>query len=284
MAADIEMGFKVDYRGEKRRFPAPSDASFESVTAHIRKVYGIPPEREITLTYLDEDEDRVTFSTTEELKEGMRIARLTLNSNTMQILVNDREQAGPSSSLPTHSDEQVRISSVSASSSSASEWPRYQKKDWKFEQKAERRLHHYEFREQKRHLNHMKRQEKREEKQIAKDKEFAARFVAHMTIPDLSCIPKGEKFRKTWRFRNEGSCVWPADTRLVFISKQMGDLMGASDSVLVPRPISPNEEVDISVDFTAPLQQGQYCGYWRLCLSNGRKFGQRVWCRIQVVD
>ena len=72
----------------------------------------------------------------------------------------------------------------------------------------------------------MQRREKMVEKQISKDKEYVARFVAHITIPDLSCMQKGQRFTKTWRFRNEGTQTWPADTCLVFISKAMGDVMG----------------------------------------------------------
>jgi len=174
--------------------------------------------------------------------------------------------------------------SCSISSSSSSEWPRHQKKMWRLEQRVERRFQNQEFKEQRRQLHQTWKQEKREEKKISKDKEYAARFVAHITIPDMSSIPKGERFTKIWRFRNEGSHMWPADARLVFVSKQMGDLMGAPDSIPIPYAVSPNQEVDLSVDFVAPPQKGQYCGYWRLCLPNGRKFGQRVWCRIHVID
>merc|ERR1712137_927084 len=44
-------------------------------------------------------------------------------------------------------------------------------------------------------------------------------------------------------------------------------------------------EVEVAVDMVAPPEHGRYVGYWRLTGPMGhRKFGQRVWCHIQVVD
>merc|ERR1719198_1335561 len=49
--------------------------------------------------------------------------------------------------------------------------------------------------------------------------------------------------------------------------------------------VQPGEEVDVAVEMTAPAEHGRYLGYWRLTGPHGRrKFGQRVWCHIQVVD
>jgi len=48
--------------------------------------------------------------------------------------------------------------------------------------------------------------------------------------------------------------------------------------------VMPGEEVDVDVEMTAPSSLGRYLGYWRLMGPRGRKFGQRVWCHIQVVD
>merc|ERR1719321_830955 len=50
-------------------------------------------------------------------------------------------------------------------------------------------------------------------------------------------------------------------------------------------PVMPGEEVDVAVEMTAPADLGRYLGYWRLVGPHGRrKFGQRVWCHVQVVD
>merc|ERR1719424_161205 len=49
-------------------------------------------------------------------------------------------------------------------------------------------------------------------------------------------------------------------------------------------PVMPGEEVDVAVEMVAPPALGRYLGYWRLMGPRGRKFGQRVWCHVQVVD
>merc|ERR1719502_2078214 len=49
--------------------------------------------------------------------------------------------------------------------------------------------------------------------------------------------------------------------------------------------VMPGEEVDVAVEMTAPAEHGRYLGYWRLTGPYmRRKFGQRVWCHVQVVD
>jgi hypothetical protein len=49
-------------------------------------------------------------------------------------------------------------------------------------------------------------------------------------------------------------------------------------------PVMPGEEVDVAVEMVAPPALGRYLGYWRLLGPRGRKFGQGVWCHVQVVD
>merc|ERR1719421_1276970 len=49
-------------------------------------------------------------------------------------------------------------------------------------------------------------------------------------------------------------------------------------------PVMPGEEVDVAVEMAAPTELGRYLGYWRLMGPRGRKFGQRVWAHVQVVD
>merc|ERR1719263_1838884 len=54
-------------------------------------------------------------------------------------------------------------------------------------------------------------------------------------------------FTKIWRLKNTGEVPWPPGTKMLFV--------------------------------------GRYLGYWRLVGPYGRrKFGQRVWCHVQVVD
>lgn len=91
-----------------------------------------------------------------------------------------------------------------------------------------------------------------------------AQFVRDVTIPDGSVFTPGATFTKTWRLRNAGTCTWSGYS-LVFDS---GDSMAGTS----PTPIgtvSPGQEVDISVNLTAPATSGSYRGHWRIRNSSG---------------
>lgn len=88
-----------------------------------------------------------------------------------------------------------------------------------------------------------------------------ARFIKDVTYPDGTVVSPGEKFTKTWRLRNEGTCTWTSAYQLVF---DTGDQMGGAVSLPLKGTVAPGQEVDISIELTAPLDDGLYTGYWRL--------------------
>jgi len=88
-------------------------------------------------------------------------------------------------------------------------------------------------------------------------------------------------FTKIWKLRNEGSIAWPENTTLAFVG---GDQLAKVESVVVPSPVSPLQEVDIAVDMFAPSKPGRYVSYWRLHQPDGTRFGQRVWVDISVSE
>lgn len=91
-----------------------------------------------------------------------------------------------------------------------------------------------------------------------------AQFVKDMSIPDGSVFAPGAAFTKTWRLRNAGVCTWSGYS-LVFDS---GDSMNGTS----PTPIGtvgPGQDVDLSVDLTAPAANGSYRGYWRIRNASG---------------
>ena len=75
---------------------------------------------------------------------------------------------------------------------------------------------------------------------------------------------------KTWRLENNGTCDWPADTQVVFLS---GSQMGAPSSQSIGAAVDVGEERDISVTMKAPAEAGTYTGYWMLKIPNGGRFG-----------
>ncbi|HSA99306.1 MAG TPA: NBR1-Ig-like domain-containing protein [Anaerolineales bacterium] len=90
-----------------------------------------------------------------------------------------------------------------------------------------------------------------------------AQFVKDVNIPDGSQINPGASFTKTWRLRNAGFCSWSGYV-LVFDS---GDQMGGTPQSFGSVP--PGQEVDLSVNFTAPTTSGSYRSYWRIRNSAG---------------
>jgi hypothetical protein len=91
-----------------------------------------------------------------------------------------------------------------------------------------------------------------------------ASFIKDISIPDGSVFTPGAAFTKTWRLENAGTCTWSGYS-LVFDS---GDSMGGTS----PTPIgtvSPGQEIDLSVNLTAPSTPGNYRGYWRIRNASG---------------
>merc|ERR1719248_197092 len=113
---------------------------------------------------------------------------------------------------------------------------------------------------------------------------LAARFVRDVTIFEGTQMAPQTAFTKIWRLKNSGEVAWPPGTRMLFVG---GDQMTSEMSVPLSRAtaVQPGEEVDVAVEMVAPPELGRYLGYWRLVGPHGRrKFGQRVWCHVQVVD
>lgn len=100
-----------------------------------------------------------------------------------------------------------------------------------------------------------------------------AEFVRDVSIPDSTEIPPNGKFTKTWRLKNIGSTTWTTDYKVVFIG---GDRMGAAEAIPLTEPVQPNQDVDISVELTAPDIPGTYTGYFNLQNQNGGNFGVGV--------
>jgi hypothetical protein len=113
------------------------------------------------------------------------------------------------------------------------------------------------------------------------------KFIKDVTIPDEMDIAPGEKFTKTWRLQNAGSCPWGIGYLLYFES---GDnLGGPSSQDLTSVTVQPGENLDISVDLIAPQETGTYQGFWKLRNVKGEGFGvgeysKGFWVKINVVE
>jgi len=107
-----------------------------------------------------------------------------------------------------------------------------------------------------------------------------ATFIAHITLPDGTVVSPGQALTKTWRVKNVGTSTWGSGYQLAFTG---GEQMGAPSAVDVP-VTAPGQEVDISVNMTAPSGGGSHWGNWRLRNPQGTYFGDGLLVEITVPD
>ena len=93
----------------------------------------------------------------------------------------------------------------------------------------------------------------------------SAVLLEDVTIPDHTRVSPSQKFTKTWRFLNNGTCPW-LDYTLRFAA---GDQMGAPLSAPIPFTDA-KTKVDISVELTAPAADGSYTGYFTINNPEGK--------------
>jgi hypothetical protein len=104
-------------------------------------------------------------------------------------------------------------------------------------------------------------------------------FVTDVTIPDGQVIPPGAKFVKTWRLKNTGTTTWTANHK---VRLWAGNSFGAPTSFLLAQEVKPNAEVDISIEFTAPSQTGEYISHWILSDDQEANFGNTFYVNFVV--
>jgi len=108
-----------------------------------------------------------------------------------------------------------------------------------------------------------------------------------ITIPDGTRLSPGESFLKTWRIMNVGTCEWTSDFSLVWV---YGDQLGSVQQKHLKMTVFPGQEVDLTVEMTAPMVPGTYRSYWMLQDDMGTLFGIRpandstFWVSVEVVE
>jgi hypothetical protein len=109
-------------------------------------------------------------------------------------------------------------------------------------------------------------------------------FVMDVTVPTGASYYPGDVFMKTWRLRNIGTCEWTQGYDLVFTE---GDRLSANEVVPLPGVVFPQQEVDITVQMTAPEDLGRYRGGWRLRNAAGEMIslsdGRPIYVTIEVI-
>ena len=113
-----------------------------------------------------------------------------------------------------------------------------------------------------------------------------AHYIDDVTIEDGTELNKNQAFTKTWRLENVGTCTWSSGYKIVY---DHGDQMnGPAENQLTSGLVAPGQQVDVSINMTAPAAVGEYKGYWKFKESSGVIFalttGNPVSVVIKVVD
>lgn len=106
-----------------------------------------------------------------------------------------------------------------------------------------------------------------------------AQYVADVTVLNGTRMQPGHKFVKTWRLRNTGATAWGEGYTLAFIGDNP---LGGPQSVPMPAA-GPGEEVDVSVELTAPSAIGRHRSSWQPRTAAETPFGDIFVTEIEVV-
>jgi hypothetical protein len=104
-------------------------------------------------------------------------------------------------------------------------------------------------------------------------------YIADVTVPDGTVMSPGQDFLKTWRVRNTGACPWGAGYVLAYAgyANQM-----SGQFVALTEVIQPGQEVEVSVQFTAPSVAGEYLSAWTMRNPQGVTFPEIIFVKIIV--
>lgn len=90
------------------------------------------------------------------------------------------------------------------------------------------------------------------------------------TIPDGTVLTPGQQFTKIWRIQNTSTCTWNTSYKIVFWD---GDVMGGGYVYNFPQQALPGDTVDVPLVLTAPTEEGEHEGFWKLQTPGGSTFG-----------
>lgn len=107
---------------------------------------------------------------------------------------------------------------------------------------------------------------------------YGMTYVNDVSIPDNTQMDPGEKFTKTWKVLNSGTCAWDAGFKFAFTG---GDDLGGS-TLTLSTSVAAGVQYDLSVPMTAPSTPGTYQSNWRMSTASGQFFGNEVYVLIVV--
>lgn len=119
-------------------------------------------------------------------------------------------------------------------------------------------------------------------RQVKEPIKWKAQIVKHVTLQDRSMQMPGQILEKVWLMKNIGSQVWK-DVQLICVKEDAENPMNVEEAYPIPK-CNAGREVEVKAYIQVPKKEGRHCSYYRLCNSNGRKFGPRIWADIIVPE
>lgn len=128
-------------------------------------------------------------------------------------------------------------------------------------------------------------EEKKEEEE--EDLSLKATFLAE-GIPDGTNLTVGMEFTQTWYMKNTGKTAWPAGVTVKFVGGDYMFLKSEEDSLKVTvteNEVQPGDCATFAAGLSATWPPNKpYISYWRMCAPDGTRFGDRLWCSINVSE
>ena len=84
---------------------------------------------------------------------------------------------------------------------------------------------------------------------------------------DYTQFTPGQNFTMTWRIQNIGTSTWSTQYQFRFYAGSAGR-MNASD-IFLPKEVKPNEEIELTLQMTAPDTAGEQNSIWVLTNADG---------------
>lgn len=112
-----------------------------------------------------------------------------------------------------------------------------------------------------------------------------AAFEGDVTIPDGTLLNPWEKFVKTWRMRNSGTCNWDEGFSFKPWSgpSSMANHEHAYNIRKKDKFIPAGAVIDIAIEMYAPGDPGEYVAHWKWFDDQGQPFGGDFTVVIKVV-
>ncbi|EEQ90269.2 ZZ type zinc finger domain-containing protein [Blastomyces dermatitidis ER-3] len=123
--------------------------------------------------------------------------------------------------------------------------------------------------------------------------ELRALFVRD-TIPDGSRLAPNKTITQTWTLYNPGPAPWPKGCSVRFVGgdsmfnvdtnhpSSLSNLVSAMESQELTIHTPAGAFADFTIELKTPRREGRAISYWRLKTPDGRAFGHKLWCDIDV--